>query len=115
MNKKTYYENEQEKLREKNYFLNKKRKNSENTFKSTEDDINEIINDKNKIYDKYMTNNELREKVVKIFIEKDELVALVEKRMKNEKIKIETIKTKDLKLNNPLILIDFYENNDINL
>ena len=115
MNKKTYYGIEQEKLREKNYFLNKKRKNSENTFKSTEDDINEIINDKNKIYDKYMTNNELREKVVKIFIEKDELVALVEKRMKNEKIKIETIKTKDLKLNNPWILIDFYENNNINL
>ena len=115
MNKKTYYEIEQEKLKEENYFLNKKRKNSENTFKSTEDDINEIINDKNKINDKYMTNNELREKVVKIFIEKDELVALVEKRMKNEKIKIETIKTKDLKLKNPWILIDFYENNDINL
>ena len=52
MNKKTYYEIEQEKLKEENYFLNKKRKNSENTFKSTEDDINEIINDKNKIYDK---------------------------------------------------------------
>ena len=89
---------------QENILLNKKRKNSESSLKSTEDNNKNI---------EYYEN--IKQKVLEINLEKDELVASVEKRLKNGKIKIEKIKTKDLKLENPWILINFYETSNINL
>ena len=89
---------------QENILLNKKRKNSESSLKSTEDNNKNI---------EYYEN--IKQKVLEINLEKDELVASVEKRLENGKIKIEKIKTKDLKLENPWILINFYETSNINL
>ena len=89
---------------QENILLNKKRKNSGSSLKSTEDNNKNI---------EYYEN--IKQKVLEINLEKDELVASVEKRLKNGKIKIEKIKTKDLKLENPWILINFYETSNINL
>ena len=94
-------------------FLNKKRKNSENSLKSTEDDINFNDRNNNEITESYIKNKEIMEKVIEINMENDEFVALVEKRMENGKIKFEKIKTKILKLENPWILINYYEQNNI--
>ena len=89
---------------QENILLNKKRKNSGSSLKSTEDNNKNI---------EYYEN--IKQKVLEINLEKDELVASVEKRLENGKIKIEKIKTKDLKLENPWILINFYETSNINL
>lgn len=89
---------------QENILLNKKRKNSGSSLKSTEDNNKNI---------EYYEN--IKQKVLEINLEKDELVASVEKRSENGKIKIEKIKTKDLKLENPWILINFYETSNINL
>ena len=89
---------------QENILLNKKRKNSGSSLKSNEDNNKNI---------EYYEN--IKQKVLEINLEKDELVASVEKRLKNGKIKIEKIKTKDLKLENPWILINFYETSNINL
>ena len=91
--------------------LNKKRKGSESSFKSTEDEINE--GSAQTITESYIKNKELIEKVIEVSLENGELFALVQKRMENGKIKLEKIKTKDFKNDNPWALIKFYENNNI--
>ena len=93
---------------EGNIFLNKKRKNSISSLKSTEEDIKQFE-------DNNFLNKGNNEKVIEVKVENEELVAIVEKKYKNGKIKIEEIKTKDLKLENPWILINFYENQNIHL
>ena len=91
--------------------LNKKRKGSESSFKSTEDEINE--GSAHTITESYIKNKELIEKVIEVNLENDEFFAIVQKRMKNGKIKVEKINTKELKKENPWALIKFYENNNI--
>ena len=89
--------------------LNKKRKSSESSFKSTEDELYEKENN----IESYIKNKELIEKVIEVNLENDEFFAIIQKRMKNGKIKIEKINTKELKKENPWALIKFYENNNI--
>ena len=90
--------------------LNKKRKSSESSFKSTED---ELVYEKDNNIESYIKNKELIEKVIEVNLENDEFFAVVQKRMKNGKIKVEKINTKELKKENPWALIKFYENNNI--
>ena len=94
-------------------FLNQKRKNSFNSLKNNEEDIKYF--DNNIINERYLSDNEIKERIIDVKMENNELIAFVEKRTKNNKIKIEEIKTKELKLINPWILINFYENQNINL
>ena len=94
-------------------FLNKKRKNSESSLKSTEDydEIKKenIVDDI--ISESYIREKETNEKILLVTYEKGELMALVERKEKDEKIKKEKIKTKELKKTNPWILVNYYENN----
>ena len=94
-------------------FLNQKRKNSFNSLKNNEEDIKYF--DNNIINERYLSDNEIKERIIDVKMENNELIAFVAKRTKNNKIKIEEIKTKELKLINPWILINFYENQNINL
>ena len=94
-------------------FLNQKRKNSFNSLKNNEEDIKYF--DNNIINERYLSDNEIKERIIDVKMENNELIAFVAKRTINNKIKIEEIKTKDLKLINPWILINFYENQNINL
>ena len=95
-------------------FLNQKRKNSFNSLKNNEEDIKYFDNNNN-INERYLSDNEIKERIIDVKMENNELIAFVAKRTKNNKIKIEEIKTKELKLINPWILINFYENQNINL
>ena len=90
-------------------FLNKKRKNSESSLKSTEEDLEEI-KEESIISDSFIKSKESLEKILSVYLEKGELIALVEKTDKNE-TKKEKIKTKDLKKSNPWILVNYYESN----
>jgi len=91
-------------------FLNKKRKNSESSLKSTEEDLEEI-KEESIISDNFIKSKESLEKIISVNFEKGELIALVERKDKNERIKKEKIKTKDLKKSNPWILVNYYESN----
>ena len=92
-------------------FLNKKRKSSDDSLINFEDEIYEI--NENIINESYIRNKELIDKVIEVNLENDEFFAVVEKRMKNGKIKIEKINTKYLKNVNPWALIKYYEDNNI--
>ena len=95
---------------EKKELLNQKRKNSESSLKSTEDDIEDLKEDF--IFSEpFIKSKELNEKIISINKEKGELTAVVERKDEKGKIKKEKIKTKDLKKTNPWILINYYESN----
>ena len=91
-------------------FLNKKRKNSESSLKSTEEDLEEI-KEESIISDNFIKSKESLEKIIAVNFEKGELIALVERKDKYDRIKKEKIKTKDLKKSNPWILVNYYESN----
>ena len=93
-------------------FLNRKRKNSESSLKSTEVDIEEI-NEENLLSEPFIKAKESNGKILSVNRENGELFALVEKKDKNGKIKTEKLKTKDLKKKNPWILVNYYEANII--
>ena len=90
-------------------FLGKKRKNSESSLKSTEEDYEEI-KEESVLSDNFIKNKVSLEKIISVNFEKGELIALVEKKEK-DKIKKEKIKTKDLIKTNPWILVNYYESN----
>ena len=102
--------NENNEKIEKKELLNQKRKNSESSLKSTEDDIEDLKEDF--IFSEpFIKSKELNEKIISINKENGELTALVERKDEKGKIKKEKIKTKDLKKTNPWILINYYEYN----
>ena len=93
-----------------NEFINRKRKNSESSLKSTEEDIDEI-KEESILSENFIKNKELNEKIISVNFENGDLIALVERKEKDNKTKKEKIKTKDLKKTNPWILVNYYESN----
>ena len=95
----------------KNKKLKKKRKLSEEEIKEDEKEENSIIEEKEKENEKNKKIIEIDESfknIIGIRMENNELIAVVERKVKNKK-KEEIISTKKLREINPLILIEYYE------